>query len=610
MKSTLISIIKSKTLYAIIFLLGLTIFLYHFLQPDFSNFSVTTPSGETININHPKFLESNQSGQYSLKGTISFNNFDSRLMRFIPDDEILSLNINGQSLDLSIIPYERRKDYNMGFIYDLSNFVQQGENTVEINYSDAGGLMGIAMAAEPSGLNVKLLYISLTLIVLLLSILLARIGKLPLSLKVIFIGAVLIRIFYFSVTPPDVRDHDLGDHFGYNEYLAQHWMPPPLDYAVGGAFFHPPLYYYTGAVINKITKWIEPNNKITLYRTTQLLSLIYSIGFVFFGLLILNSLLNLYKNKWASNPSPSLLWIIGSLFAFWPSAIIHSVRIGNDPLLYCLFLASLYFIIRWYESDAKKDLFIASIVGAAAILTKANGEILVAVLGVIGLYKMIKTREWLRYIKTGAIPAIIMLIAVGITVAPGLLLTLEGKRDKLYIDNIDGLSHANLVGNTASNYFWFDVKTFITEPYTDPYDDRMGRQYFWNYLGKTGLFGEFKYPHLFSVNMAVITSFLFVLMLIYLITGIYRMRKEDFKHCTPILLAGFFLWAGVTYMRMTFPANIDFRYIVPIIITFCGLYAVSILRFESLGFTRWANLGKVLASLFSITSILFIFSIE
>ncbi|MDZ4263239.1 MAG: phospholipid carrier-dependent glycosyltransferase [Pseudomonadota bacterium] len=305
----------------------------------------------------------------------------------------------------------------------------------------------------------------------------------------------------------------------------------------------------------------------------------------------------------------NVLWVIGALFAFWPAAIIHSVRIGNDPMLYFLFTASLYHITRWYRHDQKRDLMIASLVGAAAILTKANGEILVAVLGVIGLYKMISTKQWATYFKMAIAPCFIMLLAVAITVGPGLILKMQGKRDKLYIDNIDGLSQANLVGNTAANYFWFDAKTFITEPFTDPYDDRMGRQFFWNYLGKTGLFGEFKYPALLNVNTAVICSFLAVLMFIYMLFGIYRMAKEDFKRMAPVLLSGFFLWAGVTYMRMTFPANIDFRYIVPIILTFCALYGVSILRFQQQGATRLANVGLTMSALFSLSALIFIWGI-
>ncbi|MEN0036787.1 MAG: hypothetical protein AAGC78_06950 [Cellvibrio sp.] len=634
MKVAILNLIKSKTLYLLIITLGLIAYSLQSIQPSFSDFMLTTPSGKTQAVASPGFMQSYESGVYRLAGTIEMNQSSSSILRIIPDDEILSLTVNQKNVDLNRIPHEQRKDYNKGFIYDLSDYLHEGKNQIEILYSDQGGMMGIVISAEGDASFAKLTYLLLTILAILIALKLVNKLKFSIPIKVLFIGALVIRLVYFMVTPGDVRDHDLGDHIGYSEYLTQHWMPPPVDYAIGGAFFHPPLYYYTGAIVYKATQLIEPNNKVAIYRVQQLLSLVYSMGFVLFGLMILNELLNLYrKPKLEAEPitpahvqevqekpgfirrlckslkEDSLLWIIGALFAFWPSAIIHSVRIGNDPLLYFLFTASLYYIVLWYRHDQKRDLMIASIVGAAAILTKANGEILVAVLGVIGLYKMISTKQWATYFKMAIVPCVVMLLAVAITVGPGLMLKMQGKRDKLYIDNIDGLSQANLVGNTATNYFWFDVKIFITEPFTDPYDDRMGRQFFWNYLGKTGLFGEFKYPSLMSINTAVSTSFLAVLMFIYMICGLYYMAREDFKRMTPILLSGFFLWAGVTYMRMTFPANIDFRYIVPILVTFCGLYAVSILSFERIGATRMANIGKTLSVLFSISSVLFILGI-
>lgn len=629
MNANIIKGLRSKSLYLLIFTLALIIFCLGAIKPEFSNFTLTTPSGTTQNIHQPGFMQSIESGIYRLSGTITMDNYSSPVLRIIPDDELLSLAINEQPINLGSIPEHLRKDYNRGFTYDLRDHLTLGDNKIDIVYADQGGLMGIVIGAEAEGSTAKLLYFCATLFAVVFSLKVLNLFKLSSAIKILFIGALLIRIVYFSVTPADLRDHDLGDHIGYSEYLSKNWMPPPVDYATGGAFFHPPLYYYTGAVVYKTTQFFEPHNKFIIYRVQQLLSLCYSMGFVLFGLLILNELLNRYRNsntidEWQEFPTipPSklqqvcsqikkdnLFWIIGALFVFWPVSIIHSVRIGNDPMLYCLFSASLYFIIRWYRHDQQRDLMLASIIGAAAILTKANGEILVAVLGMIGLYKMIRSQEWARYFKIALAPCFIMLIAVAITVGPGLILKMQGKRDKLYIDNISGLSHANLVGNTAANYFWFDAKIFITEPFTDPYDDRMGRQFFWNYLGKTGLFGEFKYPSSLSVNTAVICSFFAVTMFIYMLMGLYRMGREDFNYMAPILLSGFFLWAGVTYMRITFPANIDFRYIVPILITFCGLYAASIVRFERIGATRLANIGKSLAGLFTATSIIFILSV-
>ncbi len=667
MKSVFFAAMKSKVTYLIFIVLGLIFFASRMIQLSYSDFTLTYPTGRVESVNFPAFAQSPESGVYKLNGVINLGPYASTTVRFVPDDEVLTITINKVPVNLDMISYQERRDYTKGFIYDLKPYLRSGKNDIEITYADSGGLMGVVISSVGNNSYSNILSALFALIAVLLAYKFFTVSTLKTSIKILFLGAFVMRIIYFAATPPDVRDHDLGDHTGYIEYLAENWMPPPIESAVGGAFFHPPLYYYTGAIVYKIAEVFQPTNKFAIYRVEQLLSLAYSMGFVLFGLLILNQLIHTPEQKkssakvyrpfrislnhpthkkdlephttmgssaassstrkncpennsqggigsflegfWAQFNSNGLFWIIGALFAFWPVAIIHSVRIGNDPMEYFLFTASLYYILQWYRDDKKRDLMIASIVGAAAILTKANGEILVAVLAVVGLYKMIKAKEYLAYFKLSVLPCLILFTAVAITVAPGFILMLQGKRDKLYIDNIDGLSQANLVGNTASNYLWIDVKTFVTEPYTDPYDDRMGRQFFWNYLGKTGLFGEFKYPSLLCTNTAVLSSLLAIIMLLYIMFGLYYMTKHDFKQQAVVLLSGFFLWAGITYMRMTFPANIDFRYIVPILLTFCSLYAFSIMTFQRTGAIRLANIGKILAILFTVSGTIFILGV-
>ena len=587
------------------------------IKPTFTQTIMVDPKGTEHELDAPGFLESKGAGTYTLKSQMTVSSWAGNSLRIIPDDELKKLVVNDQNVSLSSIPRGQLKDYREGFVIDLADFLESGSNSIELTYYDRGGLMGVVVTAELEVWHHAL--IALCILVALLAIFKMVALKYHVStlFQVLFLIGLVLRVYYFAITPPQERTHDLGDHIGYVEYLSEHWLPPPVEKAVGGAYFHPPLYYYTGAVVYKISQIFEPENKVILRRVQQVLALFYSLGFLFFGLLILQELARRYDESRSSQggytgklaPVLSLFGICGLLFAVWPVSIIHSVRIGNDPLLYCLFAASLYYIVRWYRGEKNRDLYIGAIVGALAILAKANGEILIAVIGVIGLYKMIRSQQWLHYVKLAIGPCLIMFVATGITVAPGLILKLEGKRDKLYIDDIDGLSKANLVGNTASNYFWFDAKVFITKPYTDPYDDSMGRQYFWNYLGKTGLFGEFKYKSLQSTNAAVVCSFFAVAMFIFALGGLYHSRKQDFKLCAVIFLSGFFLWAGVTYMRMTFPANIDFRYIVPILITFCGLYMMSIVSYERVGAHRLANIGKFMAVAFSLSSVIFVLGI-
>jgi hypothetical protein len=629
-------------------------------QLIYTDFTITSPDGNTSPVQFPLYMQSPANGTYQLNGTIIKEKFTGTKVQIIPDDEVVSLFINNKHVDISHIPESSRRDYRNGFALDLNDYLENGDNSIVIVFVDTGGMMGVnfkSLYGESLGAAI------LILSGIFISLLIAKL-KIGTQYKILLVAALFIRLFYFSFTPPDTRTHDQEEHLEYSAYLATHWLPPPLEKAVDGAYFHPPLYYYTGAITFKLTRLFGSVSTQTEQRIQQLLCLMYSMGFVFFGLLIIQQLLHLPQKKYSQhlalssddkqfpekrspengkqlnaklinlikNPkrvddNPSIArelianksnnWInerylfllIGAMFVLWPSSVIHSVRIGNDPLLYCLFAASLYYIIRWSNSDKKRDLLIASALTAAATLTKANGEVLIVVIGILGLYKMITSREWVHYIKLAILPCIIVFLSLAITIGPGLLLKLEGKRDQLYIDNINNVSSALRVGNTAVNFLWFDAKTFITEPFTSPWEDEKGRQYFINYLGKTGLFGEFGYGSLLSKNTAVVSSLIAVLMSIYMIFGMYHMTREDFKRQTVILLSGFFLLAGVTYMRMTFPVNIDFRYILPILITFCVIYANSITTFHRLGATRLAGTGMIMAVLFSLSNIIFIFGI-
>jgi hypothetical protein len=604
-------------------LLILMCFIAYFLTSNrlnFVNLMLVTPSGAQQTLKSPEFMESKETGTYTLKGSFTKNSFFRGMVRIIPDDQIENLKINSRSVDLMSVSEQQRRDYFKGFEIDLSDYLQEGVNQIEIEYYDRGGLMGIVVEPLFSFGQKSIFNTMLFLVVLIASYLclvsFSKSFSQSRTIQILFLLAVIIRLVYFFSTPPDVRDHDLGDHFDYVEYMSEHWFPPSIERATGGAYFHPPLYYYTGAMVYKAAGVYLGDSRYAIASVLQLLSLLYSLGFVYFGLLTLKEIVyrffdtdvdarkvdNIFLGK--------IFFVAGLMLALWPSSVIHSVRIGNDPLLYFLYAVSLFKIVQWYFYDQKKDLLVASIFGALAILAKANGEVLIAVIFFVGLYKLWKSRDWNRYFRISILPATILIIALGVTVAPGLILKLQGKRDNLYIDDISGLSQANIVGNTASNYFWFDAKIFITEPFTSPYDDRYGRQYFWNYLAKTGLFGEFSYPKLININLAVISSFLFVCMAIYTLAGIYLMTRADIRKQAVLILSAFFLVAGVTYMRITFPANIDFRYIVPVITTFCCLFAVSLVCFLRVGAKKMVAIGKFLSISFSICSAIFILGLS
>lgn len=619
---------------AILFLLS----IYHYSQTrvTYNGFELTYPGNHITKIPFPFKMGSSNSNSYKINGVISKKINSGAIFKIVPDDELISIKINTKDVDLSAIPKEKLRDYNNGFEIDLAQYLTSNVNGIEIIFFDTGGMMGMGFESlsEKNAIHI-ILFTSLLLITALIFS-----TRLSFSIKLLLVLGLAIRLFYFDITPSDTRAHDETEHVEFAQYLSKNWLPPPLESAMGGAYFHPPFYYYTSAVVMKITDSLGMS-ALTGSRIQQLLSLAYSMGFLLFGLLILEKLLladrqkaspfvmkNFRKDadKISQKPmfntgaktaeasfldlkNPWLYFIIASVFTFWPSNIIHAVRIGNDPCLYFLLTASIYYIYCWFDSDKFSHLMIGSLFTALAILTKANAEIMIPVIGIVGLYKMFKTKRWAHYFKTAILPVLLITLALAITVGPGLMLKLQGKREKLFIDNINNVSSALQVGNNAANYLWFDFKTFVNEPFTSPWLDEKGRQYFWNYLSKTGLFGEFNYDGRTIRNAATVSSFLYLCMFAFCILGFYHFTKSDFKKLNVVALSGFFLLAGVTYMRMTFPVNIDFRYISPITVSFCAVYAFCILRYLNMGQVRMAYIGSSLALLFTLANIIFVLSI-
>src|SRR4051794_3459783 len=105
----------NKTFLKILILLGVSIlvvaFLINKIQLQYSDFSVTTPSGQTFKIDLPLHMQSQESGTYKLKGISHKSNFTNTKLQIIPDDEILSLSINNQLVDISHVPQPARRDY-------------------------------------------------------------------------------------------------------------------------------------------------------------------------------------------------------------------------------------------------------------------------------------------------------------------------------------------------------------------------------------------------------------------------------------------------------------------------------------------------------------------
>ena len=136
------------------------------------------------------------------------------------------------------------------------------------------------------------------------------------------------------------------------------------------------------------------------------------------------------------------------------------------------------------------------------------------------------------------------------------------------VANAGGNDNTVLIRNDPGNFLFFDIRTFLTQPYTDPWHDELGRQFFWNYLAKTSLFGEFKLLQTTAGNwLASLVSASFLVLLGFGLRGLWKSKWTKVN----VLLAAqaLFFFAAMIMLRLKYPFSCsnDFRYIVPVLLS-------------------------------------------
>ena len=560
--------------------------------------------------------------KHVLTATLTIGLLSPREFRIIPDDKMLGISINGQDVDLSAVPKDELSDWERGFVVDLREYLKGGENTISFTYFDYTGQMGVS--AYSSLTESRLLFwrlLSLFLLLLSLTILLSSMKFSKLYI-VLISAAIVERIAYCAITGFDVRGHDVPEHLEYILHFVNTWALPSLESANGGAYFHPPFYYFIASLFYQLANFISPGNVAFANNFLQYLSVSFSCGFVIYAVKFMILAFGALEERsgkrflgtaalfgrWRLSVASLCAFWGSALIVFWPSVVMHSSRIGNDPLIYFFMAASLYHTFRYYLYLEKKQFFIALVFACLAMLTKANGVVSIAIGVAAVLTLLLRGRLTLErgFYRQMAAGALILLMAAGATFYPGVKLKLSGDRTHVFIDNMTNIPSSLKTGNRAGNYLWMDVKTFITKPYTSPWVDDYGRQYFANYLLKTGLVGEWWFEGALAENTSIIISFILLLLIMASWVGLYRMPVGDFTVLAPMVAALALFFMSIYYVRMTFPANIDFRYITPVVILMSLFFNYASWVFSAAGVKRMTVILLALQVGFVISSLLFI----
>ena len=581
--------------------------------------------GNVIHSEIPIHSESSGLKEYLITGSIDYNFLSQNIVNIIPDDCLLSIKVNGNDVPLTGVNPSLLENYVKGFHFNLGKYLKSGSNHVEFKIRDSFGAYGLNIISSYKDIKFIIYLFILIFLIFITFVFIMFDLKWEKKYIVLLSGGLIIRLIYLMVTNFSNRSLDAYDHIAYIEYIVNNMALPKAS--EGFVFYHPPFYYLIGAIIFKLIRLLGIINRNVIYICIQFYSLVSYMIFLAVSIRIFNILMQRIKRADANQKSllgltshlssfrrlkeifnyENITMWVSSLFVFWPTNILHSVRVGNDGLMYLFYALGLLYLLKWEDSNLWKDLILASIYTSLGIITKTNTVVLMGLIGFMMLLRFIKTQNKKAFILNGITVSGIFLIALLIAFGPSLMERLKGKNANLLVANAGNLNPALYVGNTAANYIWFDTKIFVTEPFCDAWNDAWGRQYFWNFLLKTSLYSQFLFNHPVLRNIGTIIGFLFLFMFAYSIFGLLFMTLRRLKLLIIIVTNFILLIFAALIFRIMIPAacSNDFRYIQPALISMCFFFGFSLLEYRTRGWNKMVYSGYGLAFLFIMLNVIF-----
>ena len=568
--------------------------------------------------------------------------------RVIPDDYLESITVNGQLMSEERYSGSGRGDWNNGLIVDFGTCFHNGKNEILFRITDNGGKYGMAfndVGLHLSPLRVAALTLCIVLVLALVSLILRRF-KID-SILIIFILLALVWQFVSLA----VRDHkryayDLYEgnkgHVNYIHYIADNGtLPPPR----GWSYYHPPLYYTIAAGVWMLAKSLDISDP---FKVLQVLSLIFYWIFLVYSLRLLAQFIR----------QPWVYRLAAALILFWPAGFLAAIRIGNDALLYPLFMMALFHGHKWFVGENRRDLLLASVFCGLGFFVKISILPLGIILGCLVLWRLFQKRT--------ALPLRYALASIGILTVCFFLPVLnkwvyEAKADnpKWYITPFSNAFHMNsklYVQNKAVDILFPDTKCWFKEEYINSWEGTIGRENLWTYVGKTAMYGEWFFRDtLREKYLAPFMNANFALLFILMCYGfpmLWRSRRIPYtllsgvppgiSPCNNNILRGRMRnigrWLGafranskysdfrfvlavaihllalvvVTRIVNSTPTQTDFRYILPLMPVMVAAMAAGLMRLADarMRTRRWLFIfGNALVICFVFVSLIFYFGI-
>ena len=505
--------------------------------------------------------------QFDIRAVIQRNQFKTNHLKIIPDDCLNDLTINNFLVALPA-SMTLRCDYQNGFVIDVGDYLKPGDNILTFRMINHGGPAKLRLENSRQGLG----YLSLIAAFIIsassfFSLLMGRLGSPPIQRYLLAVG-IAVFCGYFVKSQPLERANDVSGHIAHIEQVKKGNLLPKTREC--WECHQPPVFYWAASLMS----WPLEMDSAVPTKFYQWLCLMSYVTFLCVSLLLINRLLPIGRG-----------WLIASmLLIFWPAGFLRASSIGNDVPLYMFAALLLYFLHTWLETRKDKHLILTSEFFLLAVLTKFSGFIFAIPCIAAMIFVANKKQLSLKSTK------VIVPLAFALTAVVATYFIIQFKQDIAHQFSSAAISHKLAVGNSAKNFLLFDTIDYFTQAYTSPWGDAGGRQYFWNYIAKSSLFGEFELAPRDSILriLALVLSCLLIAVVAGTSIMALAMPAQKWKLILPSL--GLISLSIATLICFRFhisaaPAG-DFRYIHFMILPLSALIG-QIHNFSELPYMRW-----------------------
>lgn len=409
-------------------------------------------------------------------------------------------------------------------------------------------------------------------IILLYLIALGLTRRMPLgcTVRILQLFAIFAIVYHRDQLPLADRQHDIDGHLAHIALVATGNLVP--DSKACWECFQPPVYYWLAGLGARGAELLGIDTGAMLQFGGMALMVIFQS----LGLKLIGELLTI---PWVRAAGSVLLLL-------WPSTVFHARRISNDQLVWIVTMLAFIAFFEYRKRGAPRALRMTLALCALAVFVKLNALVAFAYVAIV-LFADSRTSSRSLLEVAGAL-VLTLSATYALTLAKGGGVGVSASH----------LPRGQYIGTSAEQFLALDMPTYFTPPDTDTLHDAYGRRYFWNYLLKTSLWGEWKVPAAARGYAAAANASLLVLLAAALLPWLARSREMFPRFGTLLALLALHV-SSLVVLRLVFPfsPHQDFRFM------YAALPFVAILLCGSLELPFLSPRGELLRRAITLTAL-------